>query len=79
MAETNDDKPERLFAFRVTGRFSQVHYVRARSVKAARARWNEGYTDECDEFIPIRSSAKRLPELDVDGPSNQPHFRIVET
>lgn len=55
---------ERLFAFRVTGRFSQVHYVRAGSVREAKARWDEGFTDESDEFVAIRSSAKRCPELD---------------
>lgn len=66
---------EKMYAFTVRGRFIQTHYVRATSVKAARQRFEDGYTDESDDWSIERHSVKRAPEHDRDDVPNPSGLR----
>ena len=57
-------KPEKMFAFTASGRWTQVHYVKATSVAEARKRFDADETDDCLDFTPVRTGARRTPDLD---------------
>lgn len=60
-------KPKKRFAFEVSGRWTQIQYVDAHSVKEARELFSRAQTSDTLDWTATRTGVKRAPAYDEVG------------